>query len=151
MKVGFDIDGVILDIDLGLIRMIDHMDSEEARKEVSKFYYALRRRQLNPIDFLHDDDELYFITSRSEEYQEVTERWAKKYFPQAKLIVLGHAEPTKESKLDSWFVRAAKKKAKAINENKIDVYFEDTGPVVKILRELCTNTKIIQYGGRFDL
>jgi len=153
MRVGFDIDGVILDIDLAVIRLIDFLPDKKLRKEASKFYYALRRPLLNPLDFLHEDDELFIITGRPIEYKEITEKWAKKYFPKAELIILGSEKfgDTDVEVPDIWYVKHAKRKAKAINDNKIEVYFEDTAPIVKELRKLCPNTKIIQYGGRFGL
>ena len=151
MRIAFDIDGVILSIDLGLIKVIDCMKDKKAKDACTKFYFALRRRQLNPCDFLHEDDELYIITARGEENREITERWIKRYFPMAKLIMLSsHEEPTLVVS-EEWYIKQAKRKAKALIENKIDVYFEDTAPVVRELRKLCPNTKIIQYGARFDI
>lgn len=152
MRIAFDIDGVIVDIDLGLIRAIDFFpEGSEARKQASRFYYLMRRRQLNPIDYLSEDDELFFITGRNEAYRDLTEKWASKYFPQATLVILGHEEPKAgEPVLKKWYVRQAERKAKALKKYKIDVYFEDTPPVVRELRKMCPETKIIQYGGRFD-
>jgi len=151
MRVAFDIDGVILDIDLGLIRTIDFIEDKKKRAEASLFYYILRRPQINPYDYIHEDDELYIITGRDEKYRDITEKWAKKYFPNAKLIILGHEEPTPETKLEGWFIRQAKKKAIALIQNGIDIYFEDTPPVVREMRKMLPPTiKVIQYGGRFD-
>ena len=48
-----------------------------------------------------------------------------------------------------WGLIQAERKAKALNDNNIDVFFEDAPDVVKHLRRLCKNTKIVQYGGRF--
>ena len=49
---------------------------------------------------------------------------------------------------EGWDEIQAQRKAKAINDNKIEVFFEDAPQVVIHLRELCLGTKIIQYGGR---
>jgi hypothetical protein len=48
-----------------------------------------------------------------------------------------------------WSLIQAERKAKALNDNNIDVFFEDAPDVVKHLRRLCKSTKIVQYGGRF--
>jgi len=150
LRVAFDIDGVILDIDLGLIRAIDFIHNKEEEQEATRFYYVCRRPLLNPLDFLHEDDELYIITGRDEKFREITEKWAKRYFPSAKLIVLGHEEPTGDTIFEEWYVKQARRKAKALIENQIDIYFEDTAPVVRELRMMCPKTKIVQYGGRVD-
>lgn len=152
MRIAFDIDGVILDIDLGLIRTIDFIEDEKKRAEASLFYYTLRKPQINPCDYIHEDDELYIITGRDEKYRDITERWVKKYYPMAKLIILGHEEPNPDTNLEKWFIKQARKKAEALIENKIDVYFEDTPPVIREMRKILPQTiKVIQYGGRFDL
>jgi hypothetical protein len=51
--------------------------------------------------------------------------------------------------MQDWLVELAKVKAKVLNNLGIDVYFEDTPEVVEVLRNLCKNTKVIQYGSRF--
>ena len=151
MKVGFDIDGVILKIDLGLIRAIDMIDDVDKRNEVSKYYYGQRERQLNPLDYMYEDDELFIITGRAPCYKEETKKWVKKYFPMAKLIILGEEEDFANCVLDNWFEKQSIMKAGAIKKYYIEVYFEDTPDIVRRLRELCPKCKIIQYGGRFSI
>jgi hypothetical protein len=150
MNLGFDIDGVILAIDLFALRFIDNMKDNALRSELSRFYYYERPFQLNPLDFISDDDKLFLITGRNKLYQDITERWAKKYYPSATLVVLDHEEPKAETIIEDWFVKQARVKSKALKKYKIDVYFEDTPQVVRELRKLCPETKIIQYGGRQD-
>lgn len=149
MKIAFDIDGVILEQDLAMLRSIDVESNRKNRETISRYYYLHRKLQLNPIDYLADEDELYFITGRNEKYADITKKWQQKYFPQAKLIILNHVEPTRSTILEGWFVKQARLKAKALKENNIEVYFEDTAEVVSELRKLCPDIKIIQFGGRF--
>ena len=103
--------------------------------------------QLNPLDFVDETDELYFITGRNDCLTEITQKWVKKYFPMAKLFILdiGAKEIHNFSELQ------ANLKQKIINENQIDVYFEDNPTVFSLLRKLCPNTKIIHYGSRLCL
>lgn len=152
MRIGFDLDGVVLDIDLGIIRLIDFSKAEDKRV-LERFYYASRKIQLNPIDFLHGDDELYFVTGRHEGVMDITESWAKRFFPQATLISVnhGHVVGKAPGDVDRWLYEQAALKAEVIKQCNINVYFEDTPETVKYLRELCPHCTIIQYGGRTGL
>jgi hypothetical protein len=113
-----------------------------------EFYCRGRSNNIDPLDFLADDDELYFITGRSEKARMITERWQKKYYPTAKLIITNNLIPGNDITITDWYVKQAHLKARAILDNKIDVYFEDTPEVVKLLREICQHTKVIKYGKR---
>lgn len=159
MKIAFDLDGVVLDQDMGFCRMVD-LGHQEDQQELMKYYCNHRPLQLNPIDFLADDDELFFITGRSILVEELTLKWAKKYFPMAKVIITRLQHPSRDTILmtsnygkvgegKSWNKLQAERKAKAIIDNEIDVYFDDNPEVVKHLREMCdSRVKIVQYGGR---
>jgi len=108
---------------------------------------------LNPVDFLvFPDDEYYLITSRSKELTSITKKWVKKYCPHVKkLIVLGQrllGNTSNKKEIEEWLDTTARDKAEVINKYKIEVYFDDSTYVVKRLRELCPNCKIINYGGR---
>ncbi len=159
MRIAFDLDGVVLQQDMYSLKAIDACKNERKRSELMRYYYARRSIQLNPIDFLADDDELFFITGRSVLVEELTKKWAKKYFPMATVIITRTILPSKDNELmtknyvndgkKEWSLIQAERKAKALNDNNIDVFFEDAPDVVKNLRQLCKNTKIIQYGGRF--
>ena len=148
MNIAFDIDGVILEIDLFALRFIDSLSDSKLRSELSKYYYKSRRFLLNPIDFINKDDILFIVTGRNNLYKNITEAWHKKYLPEAILVCLDHEEPKVETILEDWFIKQAIVKSKALKKYKIDVYFEDTPEVVRELRKLCPDTKIVQYGGR---
>lgn len=151
MKIGFDIDGVILEMDVAMLRAADLNEDKRIKDELNKYYYLTRKIQLNPIDFLAEGDELYLITGRDRRYLDLTMKWKNKYFPNAKLILLGHVEPGNETIIEDWFIKQARLKASVLLQEEIDVYFEDTPEVVRELRKLCPEVVIIQYGGReFD-
>jgi hypothetical protein len=159
MKIAFDLDGVVLHQEMYSLRAIDSCKNEDERSELMRYFYARRIIQLNPIDFLADDDVLFFITGRSMLVEDLTNRWAKKYFPMATVISTRNIIPCSDGELmtknyvndrsKDWSLIQAERKAKALNDNKIDVFFEDAPDVVKHLRRLCLCTKIVQYGGRF--
>ena len=159
MNIAFDLDGVVLQQEMYSLKAIDSTENEQERAELMRYYYARRSIQLNPVDFLADDDKLFFITGRSILVEDLTKKWAKKYFPMATVITTRTILPSSNNDLmtknyvnngkKEWGLIQAERKAKALNDNNIDVFFEDAPEVVKNLRQLCKNTKIIQYGGRF--
>jgi len=156
MRLGYDLDGVVLKQDLAVLRMIDAAGDEdkELQSEYMTFYCKHRELLLNPLDFMADGDELFFVTGRSLLMEEATKKWQRKYFPNATLIVTRLLMPTRDNSnygngaLSDWNYEQAKRKAKAIIDNSIDVYFEDNPEVVMHLRVMCPNTKTVQYGGR---
>jgi len=150
MKLGFDLDGVIIKNNLAILRLIDLIEDPKKRKEISKYYYKQQDILLDPLKFLLEEDELYIITSRNRIYKEETESIVKKYFPSAKLIILNHVEPHLLLDLKDWYKKQAELKAKVIKELGIEVYFEDRPQVVRYLRDLCPNTKIICFGDHIE-
>lgn len=159
MRIAFDLDGVVLHQEMYSLKAIDSVQNEQERAELMRYYYSRRSIQLNPIDYLADDDELFFITGRSVLVEDITRKWAKKYFPMATVITTRTILPSSDKDLmtknyvkdqtKEWGQIQAERKAKALNDNNIDVFFEDAPDVVKHLRQLCKNTKIVQFGGRF--
>ena len=149
MKMAFDIDGVAVNQDLVALREIDLCTDPEKRKALNYCYYINRLNQINLYDYLSAGDELYLITGRNLEFAAITKKWQEKYYPNAHLIMTNHSMPTPDTNIQDWLVEQAKVKAKVLNNLGIDVYFEDTPEVVEVLRNLCKNTKVIQYGSRF--
>lgn len=140
-----------MDIDLGIIRMLDFIKNKTEQDDARCFYYYSRRFQFNPLDMCHEDDYLIFITGRPESQHDLTVRWRDKYFPNAGLVFVNHGSKDSYAQgipIVDWIKQQALIKADAINKANLDVYFEDTPTIVKELRKLCPNTKIIQYGGR---
>lgn len=114
-----------------------------------QYYCAHRELNFNPLDFIDEGDECYFITGRSADVEQLTIDWAKKYFPTVKVFVTKCRDCTnKQSEMVDWFDIQAQLKANIINENSIDVYFEDSPEITRKLRELCPNCKVIKYSSR---
>lgn len=142
MKIGFDLDGVITRsaVEIWILAKKDI--------ELKKLFTATLRPVLLPQMFAAEGDELCIITAREEELREVTADWCHKYFPNIPLhqVILSRWKSQRD--WDLWRERIAVSKAKIINKLELDVYIEDIPQTVHRLRELCPNTKIIQYGGR---
>ena len=147
MKFAFDIDGVLCTISITTLRMLDMMP-KETRDQVEPYYYREQKPLLNPELFLASGDEYIVITGRSEKFRQDTEIWLKKFCPNCKKLIMANLLPAYDNNVEDWSKKQAELKAKIINEEKIDVYFEDNGTCVEHLRGLSPNTKIIQYGGR---
>jgi len=149
LKIGFDLDGVIADIDILSLRIIDFQKDFKVRKELEKWYYSTRKVNLNPNFFCNSNDEIYIITSRFRELKDITKKWLDKNGIQYKKLLFAHlSAPYKTMSLEKWYKKQAELKANILNTEKIEVYFEDAPGVVKYLRKLCPNIKIIQYGDR---
>lgn len=136
--------------DLALLRVLNLSGSAQKETELFKMYCNARGMNLNPLDYLADDDKLFLITGRSKDVELLTKKWADKYFPSATLIVTKIADAG-NNPLKDWYALQAEGKAKYLNDLKIDVYFEDCPEIASKLRELCPNTKVIKYGSRFSI
>ena len=153
MKIGFDLDGVICDINLSLLAVIMRILPEgEWKKQITNLYYSEGKVKIHPEMFLGLDDEFYIITSRTADLEPVTALWVRKFCPRTKLIMVDQEIPHMHSKeeLENYREMQAKKKAIEINKLGLDVYFEDSWTVVQRLRQLCPKTKIICFGGRIE-
>jgi len=150
MKIGFDLDGVVVKNNLTILRMIDLIEDPVKRNDISKYYYKQQEIQLDPLDFILEEDELYIITSRSNKYRKETEYLVNRHFPSAKLIIVDLVEPHLLFNLKDWYKKQAELKAKVIKENRIDVYFEDRPQVARYLRKFCPNCKIICFGDHIE-
>lgn len=123
----------------------------EQREQIEEWYYLDREPKLNPEDFLGKGDEYVIITGRSQKMAISTSDWVDKYCPnclQLFIVDLGPAYNQTTKEVINWSKEQAKRKAKVINSEKVEVYFEDNSECVKELRKLCPKTKIIQYGGK---
>jgi uncharacterized HAD superfamily protein len=150
-RYGFDIDGCLCTANISLLRLIDQLPDSQ-RKLVEYWYYREQKPELNPEMFLDENDEYIVITGRSKDLKDVTETWLKKFCPNYKKLIMVDLGPAydavNEEDLTLWSIEQAKRKAKVINKEKLDVFFEDNGDTVEYLRSLCPKTKIIKYGGR---
>jgi len=142
MRIGFDLDGVLLtqsEIEIVLTREND---------QFAEYYYKTREPQLDPYMFTSDLDDVVIITCRAEKWREITARQCARFFPAIPFYHLSVPTWTDSTKWTDWFKSVASKKAAKIKDLELDVYFEDMPETVLELRKLCKETKIIQYGGR---
>ena len=72
MKVGFDLDGVLCEIDVFGLRLIDNTTPKEAQCSAEEWYYRERKPLLDARLLLSKDDEFYIITSRTDRLQKIT-------------------------------------------------------------------------------
>jgi FMN phosphatase YigB (HAD superfamily) len=154
MIIGFDLDGVLCDVDTPLIRMMDNIKDDGARESIAEWYYSDRKPILNPRLFLSENDKMIIITSRPKKYNDITRRWVKHYFPHSGLIMIDQDSTKKtndKNDIDSYLKSKVERKAKVINELGIDIYFDDDVNVLEYFRELCEKCKIIKYGGRVEI
>ena len=145
LKIGFDLDGVLCDTDMNFLRLLERVlpfqDDLEKMMEFEAWYFNERKPLLNPENFLSEGDEYYVITGRDNEFHgEVTERWCRKFTPNASGVYCVGEYP----KL------VEEGKAKKIVELGLDVYIDDHPVSVRKLRAaLPSHVKVIQYGGRW--
>lgn len=151
IRIGFDLDGVLCEIDVGLLRVMDNILNKEARKSAEEWYYRERKPELNPILFLGKSDEFYILTSRPTRLNHITIPWIKRYYPHAIFKQVNHEtlKGNSSKEVENWLKEMARKKADVINKLKLDVYFEDSPATSHWLRVFCPFTKIIHYGGRW--
>jgi len=151
MKIGFDLDGVLCDLDISILRCIDFISDPDMRRSAEEYYYKCRKPLLNPYYFLSEEDEGYIITARPLYLEEITRKWVKQFYPTFPLIILGHTPPfgiTDEKEIRKWLKREQlMKKVEKIKELNLEIYIDDTPSLVVELRKLCPNTKIIKFGG----
>jgi len=152
MRIGFDIDGVVASTTIPIFRIADHL-GKPMSEDVYLWSFRTAKLNLNPVEFmLFNEDELYLVTSRPILARKVTEEWINKYVPHYKellmldLPLLEKGADKKE--VEEWLTEMGRRKANAINKHKIDIYFEDSTFTVKVMRKLCPNCKVINYGGR---
>jgi len=153
MKIGFDLDGVLCNVSITQIVLLNEIPDEKLRNYAKLWYYRERKPLLDARLLLKHDDEMYIITSRDKEFTDVTERWVKHYYPKAKLTVLGQdeMEGNGELKARDYCKEKVEMKAQKINELGVEVYFDDEAEWFDDFRELCPNCKIIKYGGRLKI
>jgi len=153
MRIGFDLDGVVASASIPIFRLADHTGNKNKAEDVYKWSFRTSNILLNPVDFvLFGKDEIYLITSRPLIAKKITEEWTEKYVPHYKKLLMLDLpllqEGATKKEVEAWLTEMGERKAKAINEHKIDVYFEDSTFTVKVMRKLCPNCKVINYGGR---
>jgi len=144
MRIGFDLDGTIADLDVGWLNRIRDLGTPEGEE---RSYYASRNKILDPYYLAAEGDDVFIITGRNPRLRAITELWLSKNG-------LGHLPIifTGEMKVpvgtNEEFRHVAKGKAAALKKYNIRVYFEDNEIVVRALREALPEVVIVQVGSR---
>ena len=147
MKIAFDLDGVLCDIDIPALNAIRRLYEGEERLKEDILYYMSRKPILNPEDFLHEGDEYIVITARYDDLWEVSKKWLDKYCPNhSDFFMVGSV--TGYSEKEKWTDLAARAKISIMEKEGVDIYFDDNPRFVEKYRNL-TKIPIIQYGGRY--
>ena len=152
MRVGFDLDGTIVYLNSPLLHLLDCIKDLEEKRLWEESYYRGLSLRYNPRDFLHENDEGIIITGRlidNPVVEAITQRWVAKNFPDFELIMIGGDRPTSfvtEEEWNAWNAEITERKAQAIIDNNVDVYFDDSPSIITRLR--ARGIVAIQLGGR---
>jgi hypothetical protein len=147
MLIAFDLDGVLCDIDLGLVELLFAMDGE-AKKRAEAAYYRSRKPELNARMFLHPDDIPIIITARVGWLKPITEAWMRQYYNGWHIYYSEDLQGNGHLTGLPWAKRVAIQKAKIVSDLAVDFYIDDNPDVVHEMRILLPGKAILQYGGR---
>lgn len=135
MTIGFDLDGVLCDINVTQLILIQNLPSAEVS------YYKERKPLLNPVQFLISGDKYIIVTARRKVLKAITREWINKYLPNARWFSVwtGYIDDIK---------KIAQEKLKILKKEKVEIYFDDNVDIIKELRKMCKSIKFVQFGGR---
>ncbi|MEM2260840.1 MAG: hypothetical protein QXK24_00165 [Ignisphaera sp.] len=153
MKIGFDLDGVVADIDLIALELIHSIQDPKLRKRLEEQYYLNRKVLFNPSKCkMNNLDTIYIITSRYSttglDINEITKEWLKQHNVYFDILLFVENPIIYLNDLEQWYKELAYRKAEVINKEHLDVFFEDDPKIAKHLREMCPMTKIVKFGDR---
>lgn len=145
MKIGFDLDGVIVEDCVGFWSRSDE------KPEITPYVVSMARLLFNPRLLLGEGDQGFIITSRDPKLKTVTLAWCKKNVPGLTVLFAEVLHWAETSEWKDWELDCARKKADIINHLKLDVYVDNNPVTVSLLRHLSKDTKILLYGGAVRL
>lgn len=156
MKMGFDLDGVLCDIDVTVLHLMHKLPPEE--EELAEvYYYKERKPLLNPKFLMNEDDTYCIITGRHNKLREVTHDWCKRFLPDVKEVYVVGGDPwyyykaAKHADPKIWREYAENSvmaKVHMIRSLDLDFYIDDSPSNVRRLREELPKVTVLQYGGR---
>ncbi len=141
MIIGFDMDGVLCDInlvELELMRLYNNRGEEH--------YYRERKPLLNPKNLMMESDTAICVTARKKHLREITKRWMNFHYPYIEIHFF-------ETDREYWEKeKIAMEKLKLLYKLNISIYIDDSSDIVYFMRKLDKENKIIflQYGGRLN-
>lgn len=153
MKIGFDLDGVVADIDLVALELIHSIQDPKLRRKLEEQYYLNRKVLLDPSKCkVNNMDTIYIITSRYSttglDINEITKEWLRQHNIYFDVLLFVENPIYYLSNLEEWYKELSHRKAEIINKEKLDIFFEDDPKIVKHLRTICPMTKIVKFGDR---
>lgn len=149
MRVGFDLDGVIVEYSIAKWLLVDGIKDKERRELIYFFLTSNCKLKSHPSEFLHKDDEYVIITGRAKRWRKTTKEWLKRHgINTSTLFMCNVGLPRDYSSIGVFFDAMAGAKARYIKSECLDIYFEDSPVLVEKLRKLCPKVRIIQIGGR---
>ncbi len=144
MRIGFDLDGTLADIDVGWLNRIRDLGTPETEE---RSYYASRIKIFDPYYLVAEGDVVFIITGRNPRLRDITELWlSKNGLGHLPLIFTGDMKVPIGTNEE--FKNVAKGKALALKKYNIHVYFEDNEIVVRELRAVVPEIVIVQVGNR---
>ena len=155
MKISFDLDGFITPGEhhwffriIDIVKKVDHKLADRAELN----YYSSSPLRFHPASFMAPDDKGFIITSRKPIAKEVTRSWLKR---NGIILPIYFSDEGGELDWTSSYSIASKKaaqfKAKLIKKIKAEVHFDNNPILVKELRKLLPDVKIILIGGEKEV
>ena len=143
MKISFDLDGTICDTDWG---WLDRLKSCDWPGNEEEKYYACREKVLDPYLFLGIDDEGVILTGRPVHLRDITLKWLWKNGLRRFEVIFTKSIPGRSKGTYEEVRRIGRDKAALFIQNEIDVHFDDSEQVVKVMREALPDAVVIHVG-----
>ena len=134
LNIAFDMDGVLRQLDLSMIRLAEAVNTEHAWKALELHILTQTKPILNPGMFAMQEDKLYCITNcSSENSANKKRRWLKHFFADMEIIpVFG----PKGAWGDDYYRPVAEAKLVACYDNEINIYIDDCPDIIRYMREM---------------
>jgi hypothetical protein len=158
MIIGFDLDGVIRKVNMGILRCMHRLSDIKGDLELYNWYYGcLEPPILDPRTYLGNGDKAIILTAQPTYAMELTKKYLAKWLPDIPYEMY-EFKPVSEKQWDKLANQGVSKttngwadwKAERILDLGIEIFIDDGPDIVKVLREkVGDKCKVIQYGGRF--
>ena len=145
MRIGFDVDGTLT-----------NERFEDIHKSVMNTDQSLELFVHKMIDFtpsyymgllqthIHNHDEIFIITYRWDDWAEATKKWFEKYVKTEKIKFYFSTPDIRTNDVEVYKRNAVVYKSRAILENDLHYYYDDSDFLIEALTITCPRTKIIK-------
>lgn len=145
MKIGFDLDGVIVEDCVGF------WAKSNEKPDVTEYVVSMARLLFNPRLLLGQDDLGFVITARSPKLKAITLAWCGKNIPGLTILFAEVPHWNSVTEWGDWELMCSERKAAIIKHLELDVYIDNNPITVNHLRKMCEGVKILLYGGAVSL